>query len=250
MDIDSANAEKAALRFNRRLGDRLERLRLGREPGYTVVDREKILQEEVAARARSIGLKGWNRSTVAAIERGGRTLFPVELALLPSILGDLGCARTDGARLTVSDLLAANDVRAWIEHEQQRNRPRPLPPLFRRWTERIARRAQGLVPGLTVEGTVLLASKRRQDLDAWAMEDAIVKAAPSLGVPSIALALAGWVKWGHGLTQEREARLKVTGLSAREIQAVRGHLTRKLLEELTPLLAGVTNASKKGRTRR
>jgi hypothetical protein len=93
-----------------------------------------------------------------------------------------------------------------------------------------------------------------------AADDATRKAAAVLKVPTIAVSLAARAQWNGvwGLTGEREHRLAVRlpGLARDAVpdrrlqarrQALRGHITRELLEELRPLLKEIT---KKRRTRR
>jgi hypothetical protein len=93
--------------------------------------------------------------------------------------------------------------------------------------------------------------------------DAERKAAVSIGVPPIALALAARRRWGRSLTAERDRKvanatnpaLKLDPAAVqdpkwpRRLQAIRGHITRALVEELGPLLEGVSS-SKKRRSRR
>jgi hypothetical protein len=72
-----------------------------------------------------------------------------------------------------------------------------------------------------------------------ALGDAETKAAASLGVTPALLALAARKRWGRSLTAERDRRLADrghTGAEPRTLQALRGHITRELLEELRPLL--------------
>jgi len=88
-------------------------------------------------------------------------------------------------------------------------------------------------------------------------DDANRTAAAVLGVPPIAVALAARARWNGvwGLTGEREHRLAVLlpGMHrdtapGRKLQALRGHITRQLLDELRPVLKG-SAPKKKRRTR-
>ena len=83
------------------------------------------------------------------------------------------------------------------------------------------------------------------DLGLEAADDATRKAAAVLKVPPLAVALAARARWNGvwGLTGEREHRLAVLlpGMQretapARKLQALRGHITRQLLQELRPLV--------------
>ena len=72
-----------------------------------------------------------------------------------------------------------------------------------------------------------------------ANDEAEQKAARRFGVPSVAVSMAAFGRWGTGLTAERERRiaeLASTRLDRRSVQAARGHVTRALLRELAPLL--------------
>jgi len=91
---------------------------------------------------------------------------------------------------------------------------------------------------------------RRLGLDA--ANEAERKAASVLGVPALAVALAAHRRWEWSLTAEREHRLAgrfpglgVVEISPRKLQAVRGHLTRELLDELRPVLEGATEKKPK-----
>jgi hypothetical protein len=92
--------------------------------------------------------------------------------------------------------------------------------------------------------------------------DAERKAAASIGVPPLALALAARRRWRRSLTAERDRKvanatnpaLRMDPDAARDpewprrLQAIRGHVTRELLGELRPLVKEV--AKKQPKTRR
>jgi hypothetical protein len=85
----------------------------------------------------------------------------------------------------------------------------------------------------TTAATELLAAER-------AAGDTERIAARRLGVPFAALVAAALATWGHGLTEERDARAAQRagpGASARTVQAARGHITRELYSELAPAIA-------------
>lgn len=57
--------------------------------------------------------------------------------------------------------------------------------------------------------------------------------AKTLGVTPLAIAEAAFALWGHGLTEEREERLSQDPTQTRRtLQALRGHVTRDLKNEL------------------
>jgi hypothetical protein len=93
------------------------------------------------------------------------------------------------------------------------------------------------------------------DVGREAADDATRKAAAALKVPPLAVALAARACWNgvRGLTDEREHRLEALAMTGdhgrRELQALRGHITRKLLAELRPLVADFTHKKSKMRRR-
>jgi len=89
------------------------------------------------------------------------------------------------------------------------------------------------VPGVKVM-TALQASEHVND-------DTTAKAARSLGATALEVAVAAQVLWGRGVAGERDARAAALGPSSnmRARQARRGHITRRLLEELKPAIEQV-----------
>jgi hypothetical protein len=77
--------------------------------------------------------------------------------------------------------------------------------------------------------------------------DAEQKAANVLDVSPHAVALAARSRWGRSLTEERDRRVSAASESTpRTLQALRGHATRALLDELRPVLKDIITS----RTRR
>src|SRR5205823_23554 len=76
------------------------------------------------------------------------------------------------------------------------------------------------------------------------------KASRRLGVSPEEVARAAGSLWSRSLAEERDARLlrlAPVGASARTIQALRGHITRTLLQELEPALQRETTAKARSR---
>jgi transcriptional regulator with XRE-family HTH domain len=71
-----------------------------------------------------------------------------------------------------------------------------------------------------------------------ASDETTVKAAKTLGVTPIEIATAAQALWDHGLAEERDVRTDALGptSSTRARQARRGHVTRRLLAELQPVI--------------
>jgi transcriptional regulator with XRE-family HTH domain len=95
-----------------------------------------------------------------------------------------------------------------------------------------------------------------RDVGLEAAGDAERKAAAVLKVPPLAVALAARALWDWSLTAEREHRLAVQlpGLvrdttPARKLQALRGHITRALVEEMEPVVRSLGKKAAKKRRR-
>jgi transcriptional regulator with XRE-family HTH domain len=241
-----------------------------------------LRQEQLAAEARRFGL-AWTRATVAAIELGRRQLSIGELVLLPELLGHAGA----GWGYDVSDLIPADErpvlvaggitapasaVRARFadtdEDPDERAarltaaeftppRPHEMPAattLPRAWLLDVLR-----VPRLEdVPGRVWT------QVELEAAGDAERKAAAGIGVLGgpLAVALAARRRWSRSLTAQRDRlvgfrtdpMLRADPAAARDpgwprrLQAIRGHVTRELLDELRPLLKDITMKRKAKRS--
>lgn len=218
--------------------------------------------EDVASAARDLGLT-WRRATVAQIENGERGLSAEELVLLPLILG-LACGLPhsweeligDGddvrlgpevtvARSVVVDVLSGRAGELGLgagidaplaERERQALKGfKAALPQLRAWWE-------AAWPGMTfAQG-----SAAQKD----AAREAEQKAARKLGVSPLVLSVAAHRTWGRGLTDERDRRVAEQtsdDASARTVQAVRGHVTRRLLDEVADLTAEVAAATDEAR---
>lgn len=164
-----------------------------------------LRQEDVAFTARHIGL-AWTRATVTAIELGRRELTATEVLLLPVLL------------------------------EEATKRPVPL------W-ELVGKSAKVTIsPEVWLSGThvryVLGEANPHEEAVigeplADLPTDAERKAATRLGVTPETVVRRGPSRWGHRLDDERDRRLGDTSeVSARTVQARRGHITRQLIAEL------------------
>jgi transcriptional regulator with XRE-family HTH domain len=167
-------------------------------------------QEDVAGAAKLHGLE-WSRSTVNALERGARELALEEFLVLPEVLW----LALGGVRLTYGDL---------------------LPPTgeVRVGDAALTRDQVAMVFSGELLGGVRLPEQTPaplRDLDAER------RTAERLGVTEDELTEAAYRRWGRGLTAERDHRLAGLGdAPPRTVQARRGHITRRLLEELRPVL--------------
>jgi hypothetical protein len=181
-----------------------------------------VRQEDVAASARALGLR-WTRATVAGVEAGRRQLTPEELLLLPYV----------------------------IQHACPVDAPFGLAELIPE--EASVQLPGGVVDGafihtlLAPEGGVLMRSPTQPG---GVHDEVVVKAARRLGVQPHVITSAARRLWGRSLPDERDRRLaeqdqtlasapvthtdhgpdKVA--SKARVRASRGHVTRKLLDEL------------------
>jgi transcriptional regulator with XRE-family HTH domain len=172
-------------------------------------DEQGLTQVELATAAGQMGLR-WTTETVISIEGGRRRLTLGEGLLLAGLLdvtlSDLAAPRGDDV-VVEGALLPAN---AW----------------------------SALVSG---KGTSMFRLKVMQDLrgratSAEARDDAERQAARRLGLKAAELVELAHERWDRGLTAERDRRfLEEQGrapISKSARQALRGHITRRLIEEL------------------
>jgi transcriptional regulator with XRE-family HTH domain len=206
-----------------------------------------VRQEDVAAGARGCGLE-WGRSTVAMIEAGNRRLDWYEFVLLPVVLqvSQVGTFRH-------VDLLADDD-REMVELTPQASASRAeLQKLLAEGPEFLDLKGwklPGVMSGAEVmEATVERARWRRRGHTAEQVEtlvreaagEAEQKAAKRLGVTPYEVAVTARRLWGRSLTAVRDARAAAAAgdePGAESLRAVRGHVTRELLEELRAHLEG------------
>jgi transcriptional regulator with XRE-family HTH domain len=177
-------------------------------------------QDQLAAAARRYGLR-WNQATIAAVELGRRKLSLGEVALLPLVLAEgLGDPNAGARLLGVGELIPDVDQDVDVS-------PGLRLPL---------RTVRMLFGGPSESAERPEPSARRPELDAAG--DAERKAARKLGVSPHAVALAARTLWNQGLTEERDRRVgnPARALSRRSLQARRGRVTRRLVQELAPLL--------------
>jgi len=196
-----------------------------------------VSQSRLAAAARQYGLP-WTRATVAAIELGRKRLPLGELATLSLALSEaLGEEGAGGQPLKLSDLIPTDDrlVSAGPGLELPLRTVRRL--LLPGEEERRLGGARGSM------------EPKKVDVDDRAVEaagDVEQKAAGALRVSPEVLVEAAHRRWGRSLTAQRDDLVSLRTQPAetrspgwpRRLQAIRGHVTRELLEELRPRLTG------------
>lgn len=214
-----------------------------------------ITQDDVAREARAVGL-AWSRSTVGALENGGKTLDLGEVVLLAAAM-----PAPVAQLLAPSDAMLAADDPFIAVGPALAMRPESILAALAASTVRdlgaVETEREGYltdIDGAAHHGRLEEAKKRRQRHDritggtsssmfAQATEaargEAEMKAARRLDVDPVELALAALKLWGRSLTEERDARVAEAtepGATPRTLQALRGHLTRQLLKELEPIV--------------
>jgi transcriptional regulator with XRE-family HTH domain len=179
-------------------------------------------QDELARRCGTVGFLA-SRSVIDAIERGTRQLRITELLGLLAVLGmsleDLcgaGPVALDGGLSVNADTLV----------EQARGEQHS-------WD--ISRGSESFVVIPSTGAVISFSSTAALRGLVRAYTDAEMKAARKLRVDPQAISETAERLWGHSLAGERDQRVRAQaaeGASARSIQALRGHVTRALLEEI------------------
>lgn len=195
-----------------------------------------MLQEEIASAARNAGLK-WSGVTLTQIEKGNRSISAEELLLLAVILDEplselLHYPEID-VELTETMLLPSTVLRALASSESRPSELqdideslqwRPIPNLEWELDERLLEgiwRAH-LFPSL-------LTYLRVRD---GARGEAERKAGMQMSGTAAEMAAIALRLFGRSLTDERDLRARAAVKEGKQLRAVRGHITRALLEEM------------------
>lgn len=225
------------------LGGRIRELR----------EAEGVTQDELARAARRVSLT-WRRSTVAAIEGGSRSLALEEFLLLPTVL-----SMALGEEFGIRDLFGNQrrvhltpDVEAEVDwllemlggvtetlgHMRGSSLKRDQSALT--LSGLMIRRDEWMAHVDEVRASVPRGTSIRVMQDG--QREGEQKAGRRLGVSGFVIAEAAHRLWDHGLTDERERRLREAAPEGgeRQVRAVRGHITRRLMEELAPVVEVVS----------
>jgi hypothetical protein len=191
-----------------------------------------LRQEDAAAQARAAGLSSWIRGTVAQAEVGARRLNFEEVLLLALAYGT-----------TPAEFLVGEDEDL-VELAPRAQVPvRTLRALLSGQAATTGRPADGATgpPKSGAGRRPGLAEARRLGLDREAAIRAMEQvgeaerhAARRLGTTPDSINLRAVSRWGRTLAEERDARVaeRAADASPRQLQALRGHVTRELLTEL------------------
>lgn len=193
-------------------------------------------QDDVAAGMRRYGFN-WTGATVAAIETNRRNVSLEEAIALPLVLR---CELTDLVLSPDVPKVALNErgaihraaLAAVLVGEATQASEQELHPLLR-----------SSLPELDEDVLQAWEQGRFADealIGVWINEarqqEAERKAARHLGVSTAQVAALALRLWGRSLSEERDARLQETDYRAASEQAVKGHITRELRDEIKTLL--------------
>lgn len=191
-----------------------------------------LLQEDIATAARWVGLK-WSSTTVTQVESQSRQLGLEEFLVLPLVL-----------RCSLSDLLSTNSPSQLIAFGFGTTlESETVAQLISAEGPQLNEGVVPMLPGLEVnldpkikravhqgglEPTLLSYLKVREG----ARSEAARKAAQTLKISAVDLTAYSLRLWGRSLTEERDTRAQEQASTGKEIRAVRGHITRALLQDL------------------
>lgn len=226
------------LTLNQIVGRSLKRLR----------EERGLRQEDVAARARAVGLATWVQSTVAAIETGRRALSLGEELFLQGLLGEPRLrdqllrttpedevVEVEGVKLDRTRWLKLLRGREFVvsDRELLRKELRPQVERNRRRSAELAGR-YGVDPDLVWQAYAIASS------------DAAARTARRLGLghEPLLVGLACLKLWGHGLVEERDRLLTKEPRKGNE-RVRRGHITRRLTEQIAAVVAEVERRRRK-----
>lgn len=190
---------------------------------------KNLRQEDIATAARRSGLR-WTGVTITQLESGNRSITMEEFVLLPMVLRctlkDL-VAHDDLIQVTDASLLPAATIQSLVadpKHSPDYDAPIPWIPALEETLDKKVKDAvwrAHLYPSLL---SYLLVREAAQG-------EAERKAAITLKAMSPAEVVAYSLRcWGRSLTHERDALARKEEKAGKDARAVRGHITRTLLD--------------------
>ena len=191
-----------------------------------------LLQEDIATAARWVGVM-WSSITVTQIESQSRLLSLDEFLLLPLILK---CSLKDllateepdqPIKLGFNTIFDSEMVAELVSAKGPQLRDDQVPMLPGLEDKLEAKILQAIKRG-GLEPTLLSYLKVREG----ARGEAERKAAQTLKIPAVDITAYALRLWGRSLTEERDTRAEEQATQGKEKRAVRGHITRALLEDL------------------
>ena len=193
-------------------------------------ERRRLSQEQLAGLAEDHGLN-WKQDTVALIELGRRKLNLEEFLLLPSILdADDNELFPEDCQVVLTPTISVGSVAVSIKNYQVHDSH-----LLRVGKQVHKGSAKHKREVMDLEGRGTAAFEHHGK----ALRNAEVNAARKFGVTPRVIVAAAQRLWKRSLPEERDARLTPAGEGTmpivgerRTLQALRGHITRQLLNEL------------------
>lgn len=191
-----------------------------------------VLQEDVAMAARWVGVM-WSSTTVAQIESGTRQLSLDEFLLLPLILhctiSDLLFVEDEGqpVKLGYNTILDPEAVTELVSPEGPELKDDQI-PMLPGLEKNLNPKIKEAVYFSGLEATLLSYLKVREG----ARGEAERKAAQTLKFSAVEITALALRLWSRSLTEERDARAEEQASEGKETRAVRGHITRALLQEI------------------
>ena len=192
-----------------------------------------LLQEDVAMAARWVGLM-WSSITVTQIESGSRQLSLDEVLLLPLVLRCslkdlLDTANDDDPiQLGFNTILEAATVRRLVAEKGPQLSADDIPMLPGLEYPLDPKITSAVLKG-SLEETLLSYLLVREG----ARGEAERKAAQTMRISAALITAYALSLWGRSLTEERDGRAVEHLIKGKELRAVRGHITRTLLREIT-----------------
>jgi transcriptional regulator with XRE-family HTH domain len=193
-------------------------------------------QEDVVVAAREFGLE-WTQATVAALETAKRQLSVSEFLLLPCVLGielrELFVG-DESVRLPTGAQTQPKILRAIVSSQAKSLGYDALRTQRKGTVRRVLRQVTKAIRSLPIPPPM---QEQIGQTITGLLGVADAKAARKLRVDQISLWTVATRLWGRSLTDERDRRLEALRdaaqpPSSRTVQAMRGHITRSLLEEL------------------
>jgi transcriptional regulator with XRE-family HTH domain len=174
-------------------------------------------QDDLAGYLRAIVGFNWTRSTITHIESGQRSLDVAEFAGMLVNLGLLGVSATQ--LLRGSGFVELGDAAVSLSELRRAFAGDP----FR----------------VDVRRHIAIAVEDTDEAELASRGDTEQNVAARLGSDPLRVSELAFERWGRSLTDERDARvddLAPKRATSRTLQALRGHVTRKLQDELRPAL--------------
>ncbi len=221
----------------------------------------RLRQDDLAAVAREVGLP-WTRVTVAAIEIGRRRLTLDEFLLLPAVLNFTELAELfpmdSWVGLTKETSVHSTELKYILSGKAGKGHPGNYDtPAQRKLQNEFPRQQiRDIVQGTVIPKVVEVIRRVWPEVESGGNEfliqcemeakrDAEQKAARRLHVSPFEVALAAQKLWGRSLTAERDRQVAFRETDAAATgrrRAIRGHVTRLLVEEIRPLVTGACEA--------